>query len=283
MKKVVRLYFKNILLILLLCSIVAIAPQLWAVEQKVLKMATTTSTDNSGLLDYLVPLFEKNTGIDLRWIAVGTGKALELGKNCDVDILLVHAPAADKKFVGEGYGIDRTEIMYNDFVIIGPPDDPAQIRGMPVLDAFKTIAQKGALFVSRGDNSGTNKKELNLWNQVGIKNLDQSSWYVQTGQGMLTTINIAAERKAYTLTDRGTYIKYEYNMKGHPALVILVENDPNLFNQYSLIIVNPRRCTNVHFDLAREFLKWITSPYAQRAIGNYKLLGKKLFIPNYRR
>ncbi len=250
--------------------------------ERVLKMATTTSTDNTGLLDYLAPMFEKSTGIQLQWVAVGTGKALELGKNCDVDVLLVHAPQAEKKYVSEGYGVDRTQVMYNDFVIIGPPDDPAGVKGKTADEAFKIIAKKEVLFVSRGDNSGTNKKELFLWKLAGISDLDKADWYIQTGQGMLATINVAAEKKAYTLTDRGTYIKYEHNMKANPPLVILVEGDRNLFNQYSVIAVNPERCKNVKYDLARRFIEWITSPEAQKAIGSYKMLGKVLFTPNAR-
>ncbi|WP_457755985.1 substrate-binding domain-containing protein, partial [Thermodesulfatator indicus] len=210
------------LLIIMLCLFVG---QGFAGEKKVLRMATTTSTDNTGLLDYLAPMFKKDTGIELQWIAVGTGKALRLGQNCDVDILLVHAPPAEKKFVAAGYGINRREVMYNDFVIVGPPEDPAGIKGLSVKKALKKIAAKKATFVSRGDDSGTNKKELALWKMAGIdpKKLDKEPWYIQTGQGMLATLNVAAEKKGYTLTDRGTYIKLEYNHKGNPPLVILVE------------------------------------------------------------
>ncbi len=274
---------KNILTIgMALCAVVTFILMLESLNAggTVLKMATTTSTDNTGLLDYLAPMFEKSTGIQLQWVAVGTGKALELGKNCDVDVLLVHAPQAEKKYVSEGYGINKTQVMYNDFVIIGPTDDPAGIKGKTADEAFKTIAEKKALFVSRGDNSGTNKKELFLWKLAGIENLDRAEWYIQTGQGMLATINVAAEKKAYTLTDRGTYIKYEHNMKANPPLVILVEGDKNLFNQYSVIAVNPKRCKNVKYDLAKKFIEWITSSEVQKAIGNYKMLGKVLFTPN---
>ncbi len=274
---------KNILTIgMALCAVVTfiLMPESLNAGGTVLKMATTTSTDNTGLLDYLAPMFEKSTGIQLQWVAVGTGKALELGKNCDVDVLLVHAPQAEKKYVSEGYGINKTQVMYNDFVIIGPTDDPAGIKGKTADEAFKTIAEKKALFVSRGDNSGTNKKELFLWKLAGIENLDRAEWYIQTGQGMLATINVAAEKKAYTLTDRGTYIKYEHNMKANPPLVILVEGDKNLFNQYSVIAVNPKRCKNVKYDLAKKFIEWITSSEVQKAIGNYKMLGKVLFTPN---
>jgi tungstate transport system substrate-binding protein len=243
-------------------------------------MATTTSTDNTGLLDELAPAFQEATGIELRWIAVGTGNALELGKNCDVDVLLVHAPDLEKTYIADGYGTDRHQVMYNDFVIIGPPDDPAGVKGMTAVEALKTIRSKEAAFASRGDNSGTHAKELELWENAGIKEPDKESWYIQTGQGMLNTINIAAERNAYTLTDRGTFIKYEANHDGNPPLVILVEGDESLFNQYSVIAVNPGRCQNVKYDLAMKFIEWMLSDEAQQKIADFRLLGKQLFTPN---
>ena len=249
-------------------------------EDQVLKMATTTSTDNTGLLDYLAPRFKKDTGVELQWVSVCTVKALELGKNCDVDVLLVHAPAAEKKFVEEGYGVDRREVMYNDFVIIGPKDDPAKVKGLSVADAMKKIAADKAPFISRGDDSGTNKKEIGLWKKAGIEGLDKESWYVQTGQGMMATINVAAERNGYTLTDRGTYITYENNQKGNPPLVILVEGDPGLFNQYSVIPINPKNCPKTKYELAKKFSDWMASPDIQKFIGEFKLMGKQLFIPN---
>lgn len=245
----------------------------------ILRMATTTSTDNTGLLDYLAPPFKTDTGIELQWVAVGTGKALALGKNCDVDVLLVHAPAAEMKYVEDGHGVNRQQIMYNDFVFIGPQNDPAGIKGQSVADTLKIIVERKALFASRGDNSGTNKKEIILWNNAGLFP-DKESWYLQTGQGMLNTINIAAERDAYTMTDRGTFIKYESNWKGNPPLVILVEGDPSLRNQYSVIAVNPAKCKNVKHDLALKFSDWMTLPKTQKMIGEFKLLGKQLFIPN---
>ena len=247
---------------------------------KVLTMATTTSTDNTGLLDYLAPKFQAGTGIELRWTATGTGKALKLGENCDVDILMVHAPAAEMKFVEAGFGVDRREVMYNDFVIIGPPNDPAGIKGKSIKDALSAIEATKSVFVSRGDNSGTHKKELSLWKAAGLPVPEKESWYVQTGQGMLKTINVAAEKDGYTMTDRGTYIKYENNMGGKPPLVILVEGDKALLNQYSVIAVNPKHCPNVKTDLAQAFIQWIISPETQKAIGDFKLLGKTLFTPN---
>lgn len=249
-------------------------------DEKVLLMATTTSTDDTGLLDYLAPLFKEDTGITLQWTATGTGKALKLGENCDVDVLLVHDPDSEKKFVEAEYGVDRTQVMYNDFIIIGPADDPAGIKGLTSTEAFKKIAEKKAIFVSRADESGTHMKEKFVWQQAGLDVPDKEEWYVQTGQGMLITINVAAEKKGYTLTDRGTYIKYEANYEGKPPLVILSEGDPYLLNQYSVIAVNPERCPKVKYDLAKKFIEWMASPRAQQAIEDFRLMGKQLFFPN---
>ena len=247
---------------------------------KVLLMATTTSTDNTGLLDYLVPHFTKATGIALKWTSVGTGKALKLGENCDVDVLLVHAPPAEKAYVENGFGVDRREIMYNDFVIIGPESDPAGIKGKRVVDALATIREKKAVFVSRGDNSGTNKKEISLWKAAGGPVPEKQDWYVQSGQGMLASINIAAERGGYTMTDRGTYIKYADTMKGNPPLKILVEKDDILLNQYSVLAINPAHCPDAKYDLATAFSDWMAGADAQKLIKDFKLLGKPLFVPN---
>lgn len=250
-----------------------------AQAKQVLMMATTTSTDNTGLLDELGPMFEKDTGIELKWIAVGTGKALKMGQNCDVDVLLVHAPTAEKQYVAMGALKDRRELMYNDFVIIGPASDPAGIKGLSVADALNKIEAKKAVFVSRGDNSGTNKKEIYLWKTIGNVP-EKQDWYVQVGQGMIKTINIAEERGGYTMTDRGTYIKYEANKDGKPDLKILVEGDKILFNQYSVLAVNPAHCPKVQYGLATKFSDWMASKKTQTAIGNFRLLGKQLFTPN---
>jgi tungstate transport system substrate-binding protein len=251
-----------------------------AQAEKVLMMATTTSTDNTGLLNYLAPLFQKDTGIELRWTATGTGKALELGKNCDVDVLMVHAPEPEMKFVADGYGVDRKEFMYNDFVIIGPANDPAGIKGKPIAEALSAIKAKQAVFTSRGDKSGTHTKELSLWAAANMPIPEKESWYIQTGQGMLPTINVAAERDGYTMTDRGTYIAYENNMKGNPPLKILVEGDKVLLNQYSMIAIPPKHCTKAQYELATELIKWITGKEGQQKIKDFKLLGKQLFYPN---
>jgi tungstate transport system substrate-binding protein len=264
-------------IVLALCFI---APMTGLAKEPVLRMATTTSTDNTGLLDVLAPVFQKDTGIELQWVAVGTGKALALGRNCDVDVLMVHAPAAEMQFVNSGYGVDRREIMYNDFIIIGPESDPARIDGKSVEDALELIQSDGVLFASRGDDSGTHKLELSLWKAAGLTVPDRESWYIQTGQGMIATITIAEEREAYTITDRGTYIKYESNKGGNPPLVILVEGDEILLNQYSVIAINPENCPSAQYDLATQFIEWITTDDVQELIGDFRLLGKRLFTPN---
>ncbi|MBI9112304.1 substrate-binding domain-containing protein [Maridesulfovibrio ferrireducens] len=269
----------NVMLLTFALVVLLVSPGLVKAEE-VLMMATTTSTDNTGLLDELAPKFQKDTGIELRWTAVGTGKALKMGENCDVDVLLVHAPAAEQKYVDSGALKDRKEVMYNDFVIIGPASDPAGVKGLSVVEAMKTIASKKAAFVSRGDNSGTNKKEISLWKTAGMAVPDKDAWYVQTGQGMIKSINIAEERDGYIMTDRGTYIKYEANKKGNPELKVLVEGDKSLFNQYSVLAVNPEKCKNAKYALATKFSNWLTSSKAQKDIADFKLLGKKLFIPN---
>lgn len=265
-------------MLLLLLTVVFSVPAVAGGES--LMMATTTSTDNTGLLDALAPMFKADTGIELKWTAVGTGKALEYGQNCDVDVLLVHAPASEKAYVEKGFGVDRRQVMYNDFVIIGPASDPAKIKGLPVTEALKTIASAKAVFTSRGDNSGTNKKELSLWKSARMEVPDKENWYVQTGRGMMDTIGVAFEKNGYTMTDRGTYITYADKQGGNPPLVVLVEGDKVLFNQYSVLAVNPERCEKVRYDLATKFAEWITSDKTQKAIGEFKLLGKPLFIPN---
>ena len=247
---------------------------------KVLMMATTTSTDNTGLLDYLIPHFEKETGITLKWTATGTGKALKLGQNCDVDVLLVHAPPAEKKYIANGYGKDRREVMYNDFVIIGPKSDPAGLKGKGLSEALNMVKTKNAIFVSRGDDSGTNKKEKLLWKNANITMPDKEKWYVQTGQGMLATINVAQERNGYTMTDRGTYIKYQSQKDGNAPLKVMVEGDSILLNQYSVLTLDPKNCANAKYDLALEFSDWMASQNAQNLIKDFRLLGQKLFIPN---
>jgi tungstate transport system substrate-binding protein len=246
----------------------------------VLRMATTTSTDNTGLLDYLAPFFQKDTGIELQWVAVGTGKALQYGKNGDVDVLLVHDPEAEAVFMKEKNGKDRREVMYNDFILVGPASDPAKVKGKTVAEALGAISAKKAPFASRGDKSGTHMAELRLWKDAGVATPDKESWYLSVGQGMIETLNVAGERNGYTLTDRGTYIKYESNYKGNPPLVIVVEGDKKLFNQYSVIVVDPSRAQGLETELAERYSAWMASPRGQKLVAEFRLMGKQLFFPN---
>jgi tungstate transport system substrate-binding protein len=264
--------------LLLLASLIAAG--FAGAQEKVLLMATTTSTEDTGLLNVIGPEYKKATGIDLRWTATGTGKALKLGESCDVDVLMVHAPDAEKKFVADGFGINRKEIMYNDFVIIGPASDPAGVKGKSVKEALQAIQAQKANFVSRGDKSGTHMMELDLWKASGAAVPEKEAWYAQAGQGMMATITIAAEKNGYTLADRGTYIKYENNMKGTPPLIILVEGDQTLLNQYSVIAVNPAKCQKAQVELATKFSSWIAGPEGQKLIKEFKVMGKPLFTPN---
>ncbi|WP_294966688.1 substrate-binding domain-containing protein [Sulfurimonas sp.] len=245
-----------------------------------LMMATTTSTDNTGLLDYLKPIFEKETGTDIKWVATGTGKALKMGMNCDVDILFVHAPASEKKFVSTGYGVDRQQVMYNDFVIVGPKSDPAHVNGMTPSAALAKIRDNKSNFFSRGDNSGTNKKEISLWKTAKVATPDTAKWYVQTGQGMLRTINMASEKSGYTMTDRGTWIKYMSQKADKNTMKVIVEGDKSLFNQYSVITINQEKCSKANPKAAKIFINWITDSKTQKVIADFRLLGQALFIPN---
>jgi tungstate transport system substrate-binding protein len=243
-------------------------------------MATTTSTDNTGLLDYLKPILLEDTGIDLQWVSVGTGAALELGRNGDADVVFTHDPDAEKKFVDEGWGIEPKEVMYNDFVLLGPVSDPAGVKGKKISDALVFITLKSAPFASRADKSGTHMAELRLWRGIGYPDPDRENWYIQTGQGMLGTINVGGERGAYVLADRGTFITYEANHQGNPPVVIVVEGDDSLQNQYSVIPVNPAKHNNVNYELAKRISEWLISPKVQQDIANFKLEGKQLFFPN---
>lgn len=269
----------SIIAVLLVAIVLAFGAAATA-KAPVLRMATTTSTDNTGLLDYLAPILLKDTGIEIQWVSVGTGAALKHGENGDVDVVLTHSPAQEDKFEAAGFGVNRRQVMYNDFVLIGPANDPAGIKGKPVVEAMGTIAAKGNKLVSRADKSGTHTAELALLKKAGVKDFDKAPWYVQTGQGMLKTINIAAEQNGYCLTDRGTFVKYHANLKGKPGLVILVEGDKNLLNQYSVMAVNPTKHAGAKYDLAVKYIDWITSSKVQKDIANFKVEGKQLFFPN---
>jgi len=274
------MYKRKLVSSLLAGVVLLVLATLSMASDKALMMATTTSTDNTGLLEYLIPHFEKETGIALKWTATGTGKALKLGQNCDVDVLLVHAPGAEKTYIEKGYGKDRREVMYNDFVIIGPDSDPAGIKGKSITDALAAVKSHTTPFMSRGDDSGTNKKEKLLWKNAGIALPDTESWYIQTGQGMLATITVAQEKKGYTMTDRGTYIKYQDSQGGNAPLKVLVEGDKILLNQYSVLTLDPKNCPKAKYDLALKFSDWMGSASAQKLIGDFRLLDQELFIPN---
>ena len=239
-----------------------------------LRLATTTSTDNSGLLKVLLPPFEQSTGYKVHVIAVGTGKALRLGQNGDVDVVLVHAPAAEQRFVDAGHGVNHRGFMYNDFVILGPRSDPAGVRRMrDAAAALKRIAKQQARFVSRGDDSGTHKKELALWAAAGSQ--PQGSWYRAAGQGMGKVLQMATELQAYTLTDRGTWLA----MQGKLTLDVLVEGDERLANPYGVIAVNPNRYPDINYKGAMALIAWVTSPEGQAIIGDFKVNGHALFVP----
>lgn len=262
----------------LVCSLLLLPV---SVQAEPLMMATTTSTQDTGLLEYLEPLLKKDTGIELKWVSVGTGKALAHGQACDVDVLLVHAPALEEKFVADGFGVDRHQVMYNDFVLIGPATDPAGVKGKSLSEALAAFAVKKIPFVSRGDNSGTHNAEKALWKVAGMSLPGKdATWYVDAGQGMMATIRIAAEKNGYTVTDRGTFIKYEAADKGKSPLVILVEGDKALLNQYSVMTVNPEKCPKVKLETAQKFINWWVSPAAQKYVADFKLEGKQLFFPN---
>lgn len=241
--------------------------------------ASTTSTQNSGLYDYLLPIFEKKTGIKVDVIAVGTGAAIEIGKRGDADVVFVHAKEQEMKAVDEGYFINRHDVMYNDFLIIGPSDDPAKVRGLKsAAEAFRKIAGLALPFVSRGDNSGTHSKELAIWKQAGIMPKGRQ-WYLEVGQGMEKTQRIANEKHAYTLTDRGTWLATKD--KDRLDMALIVEGDPSLFNQYGVMAVNPQKHSHIKYNEAMEFINWLISKDGQQAIFLYKdKHGNPLFIPN---
>ena len=240
-------------------------------------LATTTSTVDSGLLDYLVPIFEKKTGYRVKTIAVGTGQALAMGEKGEADVLLTHARTAEKKLVDSGAVLDYRLVMHNDFIITGPPEDPAKIKGKSTIEALKAISGSGALFISRGDDSGTNKMELSLWKETGL-NLKGAKWYLESGQGMGATLLMASEKQAYTLSDRGTYLAQKHNIR----LDILCEGDPLLLNIYHVMEVNPEKFAKVNAEGAKSFVDFITSQETQKLIGKFGVdkFGQPLFFPD---
>jgi tungstate transport system substrate-binding protein len=247
-------------------------------QEKSITVSSTTSTQDSGLFGHILPLFKAKTGIEVKVISQGTGQALDTGRRGDADVVFVHAKSAEEKFLAEGFGVKRFPVMYNDFVIIGPKSDPAGIKGMKdVAAALNTIKAKGASFISRGDKSGTHIAEINLWMAVGIDiEKDKGPWYKSIGQGMGAALNTAAASNAYVMSDRGTWISF----KNKSDLVIAVEGDKRLFNQYGVMLVNPAKHPTVKKELGQQFIDWLVSPEGQKAIADYKINGEQLFYPN---
>ena len=294
---------RNVLLVFaVVCLSLGLAANATA-QDKVLKMSTTTSTQASGLLDVLLPAFKKDTGISVKVIAKGTGAAIRDGQDGNVDVIFVHAKNREQAFVEEGYGTKRYAVMHNDFVIIGPNGDPAGIKGMSdAQKALENIADAGAPFISRGDDSGTHTKEQILWksSDVALEEITKTivkkgskteltfvqpaqegdTWYFSIGQGMGKTITFAEEKQAYTMADRGTYLKYKLGRDAGLDLTVLCEGDEDLYNPYGVIPVNPDRYPHVQYDLAKQFAQWLVSERGQSLIANYKLLGKQLFYPD---
>jgi len=293
---------KRVILIILVCFSLMYLASVVTAGSETIKMSTTTSTENSGLLDVLLPEFTKDTGIVVKVFSKGTGAAIRDGIDGNVDVIFVHARTREEKFVADGYGIRRYAVMHNDFVVLGPLDDPAGIKGMQkASEALKQIAETGSLFISRGDDSGTHTKEQALWKTSGLDLVVQKStifkkgrkksvsfiypkgsnkWYLSIGQGMGKTITFADEKKAYTLADRGTYIKYKYGRNVSLDLEVMCEGDTVLDNPYGVIPVNPDKHPHVKYRQARQFAEWLVSPKGQLLISNYRLNGKRLFYPD---
>ena len=259
-------------LILLVLAIAACTPQ---TDDKIVVLATTTSTENSGLLEYLLPEFQDDTGLEVRVVAVGTGKALRMGEEGDVDLVMVHARPAEEKFVAAGFGVERIGLMYNDFVLVGPKNDPAGLQKMSTInEVMAALTRVDAAFLSRGDDSGTHKKELHLWEQAGV--VPNTTTYRELGQGMGKTLQVANELQAYTMIDRGTWLAYNDSVD----LDILFEGVPPLFNQYSVMLVNPERYPDLNTQGAQELIDWLVGEEGQSLIGAYEVKDKVLFNPN---
>ncbi len=287
---------KKLVMLLVLLAV----PGLVFAQDKVLKMSTTTSTQSSGLLDVLLPEFKKDTGIEVKVVAKGTGAAIRDGVDGNVDVIFVHDPAREEKFVADGYGTKRYYVMYNDFLLIGPAADPAGAKSPDATEAMKKIAMSEAVFVSRGDDSGTHAKEQELWKATGLPLKEEDTifkgkdkevtfkavhpegmkMFMSIGQGMGKTLTFAEEKQGYTITDRGTYVQYKYGRPEGLDLEPISEGDKTLFNPYGVIPVNPEKHPHVRFDLADTFAKWLVSERGQKVIGDYKLLDKQLFFPD---
>jgi len=249
-----------------------------ALAQKFITLASTTSTEQSGMFKHLLPIFQKRTGIEVRVVALGTGQALDMARRGDADVVFVHAKSAEEKFIAEGYGVKRLPVMYNDFVLVGPKSDPAKVAGgKDIVEALRKVKGQVAPFVSRGDRSGTHMAELALWKTAGIDiAADKGPWYRDTGQGMGPALNTASSMNGYILTDRATWISF----KNRGDLTIVVEGDKRLFNQYGVILVNPEKHKHVKKDLGQAFIDWVVSLDGQKAIADYKIGSEQLFFPN---
>ena len=266
--------YKILILISLLLSIIPGA----AAQVRFITVASTTSTEQSGLFKHLLPAYEKKTGVQVRVVALGTGQALDVARRGDADVVFVHARSAEEKFIAEGFGVKRLPVMYNDFVLIGPKSDPAKIAGgKDILEALRKVKGAAALFVSRGDRSGTHMAELDLWKAAGVDiATDKGPWYRDTGQGMGPALNTASSMNGYILTDRGTWLAF----KNRGELAILVEGDKKLFNQYGVILVNPAKHPHIKRELGQAFIDWLVSKEGQQAIADYKIGADQLFFPN---
>ena len=262
--------------ILAMIVLTLLSTRAWAEDQSIV-VASTTSTQDSGLFGYLLPIVKQKTGVEVKVLAQGTGQALDTARRGDADVVFVHAKSAEEKFLAEGFGVKRYPVMYNDFVVIGPKDDPAGIKGKDVLTALQTLRTKAAPFVSRGDRSGTHIAELKLWKDAGIDiEKDRGAWYKEIGQGMGAALNMASGSNAYVLSDRGTWLAF----KNRGDLTILVEGDKRLFNQYGVMLVNPAKHPTVKKEAGQRFIDWLISPEGQGAIAGYKINGQQLFYPN---
>ena len=263
------------------CGALLAAATLAHAAERFITVASTTSTEQSGLFKQLLPAFEKKTGIRVRVVAVGTGQALDLARRGDADVAFVHDEAAEAKFVAEGYGVRRFEVMYNDFILVGPKSDPAKVNGgRDIVAALKRIDAAKAPFASRGDKSGTHAAELRLWKDAAVDPASgKGTWYRETGSGMGPTLNTAAAMNAYALTDRGTWLSF----RNRGELVVAVEGDRRLFNQYGVMLVNPAKHPHVKRELGQQFVDWLVSPAGQQTIADYKINGEQLFFPNAKR
>ena len=259
-----------------LCSLIIVRAPATAEERSIV-VASTTSTEDSGLFGYLLPIFKQKTGIDVKVVAQGTGQALDTARRGDADVVFVHARAQEEKFLADGFGVKRFDVMYNDFVLIGPKSDPAGVKGNDIETALRTIETKAAPFVSRGDRSGTHTAELALWKQAGVDlATSKGAWYREIGQGMGAALNMASAMGAYVLSERGTWISF--GNKGD--LAIVVEGDKRLFNQYGVMLVNPQRFPHVKKELGQAFIDWLISGDGQAAIAGYRINGQQLFFPD---